>query len=266
MDPIQIVVLSLLQGFTEFLPISSSAHLIFVPKLLGWPDQGLAFDVAVHLGTLVAVLIYFRQDLLRMTTDFFKSFKTRQLTPYAKLAWWLGFATIPVGLAGILFKDFIETALRSPKVIACTTLGFAILLWLADKWGQRDRKEQNISLKDAMMIGLGQALSLIPGTSRSGITLTAGLARGLTREAAARFSFLLSVPVIALAGGYETLTLVKDKVPMDWQGLSVGFFISALSGYICIHYFLKLLGKVGVMPFVIYRALLGIVLLSMFVF
>lgn len=127
MEPIQIVVLSLLQGVTEFLPISSSAHLIFVPKIFGWSDQGLAFDVAVHLGTLLAVLIYFRKDFQQMITDFFQSFKTRTLTPYAKLAWCLCFATIPVGLAGFLFKDFIETVLRSPKVIAFTTIGFAVL-------------------------------------------------------------------------------------------------------------------------------------------
>lgn len=261
----QILVLSLLQGLTEFLPVSSSAHLIFVPKLLGWEDQGLAFDVAVHLGTLLAVLAYFRKDLMQMTGDFLLSFKTRKLTPYARMAWCLGLATIPVGLAGILFKDYIETALRSPQVIAFTTLAFAALLWLSDKWGRQTRQEENISIKDAMMIGFGQMLSLLPGTSRSGITLTAGLAMGLTREAAARFSFLLSVPVIALAGGYETLTLVKEQTAIHWGTLATGLCLSGISGYICIHYFLKLLQKVGVLPFVIYRIFLGSILIYFFV-
>lgn len=265
MDSIQILILSLVQGMTEFLPISSSAHLIFVPKFFGWEDQGLAFDVAVHLGTLTAVLVYFNKDLALMIKDFFKSFYTRQSTPYSKLMWYLGFATIPAGLAGILFKETIETSLRSPVVIAISTVFFAIIMLLADKWGEQERTVHHVSWKDAVLIGCGQALALIPGTSRSGITLTAGLALGLKRSDAARFSFLLAVPVIGLAGIYESYKLVKSGVFIDWQSLGLGLMISAVTGFFCIHLFLKLLEKVGVMPFVVYRILLGLMLTAVFI-
>lgn len=265
MDHIQVIILSVLQGMTEFFPISSSAHLIFVPKLAGWEDQGLAFDVAVHIGTLIAVVLYFRKDLFRMLKEFFVSFATRKITPYARLMWCLCFATIPAGLAGLLFKKHIETVLRSPVVIAFTTIGFGLLLWLSYRWGRQNRGEQSITWKDAVVIGCGQALALIPGTSRSGITLTAGLAMGLKREDAARFSFLLSVPVIALAGIYESYTLFKDNIPLNFPVLSAGVLLSALSGIICIHVFLKLLQRVGVTPFVIYRILLGMLLFYVFV-
>lgn len=265
MDSIQIIVLSLVQGLTEFLPISSSAHLIFVPKLFGWEDQGLAFDVAVHLGTLLAVILYFHQDLSQMIKEFCQSLYTRKITPYAKLMWFLGFATIPAGISGILFKETIETSLRSPLVIATTTVFFALIMLLADKLGEGDKNVQKVSWKDAMLIGCGQAIALIPGTSRAGITLTAGLALGLTREAAARFSFLLSVPVIALAGIYESYSLFKSNIAVDWRSLSLGLIISAITGFLCIHLFLKILQKIGVMPFVIYRILLGLMLVLVFV-
>lgn len=264
MDYIQVIILSILQGMTEFFPISSSAHLIFVPKLAGWEDQGLAFDVAVHIGTLIAVVLYFRKDLFRMIKEFLISLTTRKITPYARLMWCLCFATIPAGIAGLLFKKHIETVLRSPVVIAFTTIGFGILLWLSFRWGRQEKTESSISWKEALVIGCGQALALIPGTSRSGITLTAGLALGLKREDAARFSFLLSVPVIALAGLYETYTLFKDKSPLDIPVLSAGVLLSAISGIICIHVFLKLLQRVGVTPFVIYRILLGMLLFYVF--
>lgn len=264
MDLLHIIVLALLQGLTEFLPISSSAHLILVPQLLGWPDQGLAFDVAVHVGTLAAVVFYFRAELRRMLGDWLASLAGRGLTAEARLAWAVGFGTIPVGLAGLLFKDFIETALRSPLVIAATTIGFGLLLGWSDRVGRRVRDEQAIGWRDVLVIGIAQALALIPGTSRSGATMTAGLLMGLTREAAARFSFLLSIPVIVLAGLLETRELVNSAAPVDWRALVIGAGVSALSAYLCIHFFLKLLARIGFMPFVIYRLLLGAVLLVVF--
>jgi undecaprenyl-diphosphatase len=282
LDWFQIFVLSLVQGITEFLPVSSSAHLILVPKILGWEDQGLAFDIAVHVGTLMAVLSYFRKDLYLMLRDFVYSLGGRNLSEHAKMAWFIGFATIPVGLTGLLAKNFIETELRSPLIIALATIAFGFALWLADKWGRhlREKREANqsnekgksseidplqtIHWKDMVAIGCSQALSLIPGTSRSGITLTAGLAMGLTRETAARFSFLLSIPVILLAGGLETVTLIKSPTPVNWLALGSGALLSAGSGYICIHYFIKLINKTGVFPFVLYRVLLGLCLIWFF--
>ncbi len=261
MELMQIVLLALLQGLTEFLPISSSAHLILFPKLSGFDDQGLAFDVAVHVGTLTAVVWYFRRELQVMVRDWFASVAQRRKVGDSNLMWAVGFGTIPVGLAGLLFKDFIETALREPLVIAITTILFGLLLWWADVQGKRVRNEHTIGWRDVVVIGVAQALALIPGTSRSGITMTAGLMMGLTREAAARFSFLLSIPVIILAGGLSTLELVQAEQSTDWNALIIGTVISAISAYLCIHFFLKLLERIGMWPFVIYRLLLGAVLL-----
>ncbi len=263
MGVIQIMVLALLQGLTEFLPISSSAHLILVPVLTRWQDQGLAFDVSVHVGTLLAVMFYFRHELRRMTVDWFGSLTTRQLTPDARLAWAVLFGTIPVGLAGLLFNDSIEALLRSPLVIACTTIIFGLLLWWADAQGRRVRDEHTVTWKDVVLIGCAQALALIPGTSRSGITITAGLAMGMTREAAARFSFLLSIPVIILAGGLQTLKLAQQPAAADWQVLIIGALISGVSAYLCIEVFLRLLARISMLPFVIYRLILGVGLFAL---
>ncbi|HFC54353.1 MAG TPA: undecaprenyl-diphosphate phosphatase [Gammaproteobacteria bacterium] len=264
MDLIQIVVLALLQGLTEFLPISSSAHLILVPVLTGWQDQGLAFDVAVHIGTLVAVVWYFREELMVMAREWGVSLAGGESTPNSRLAWGVLLGTVPAGLAGLLFKDFIETGLRSPLVIATTTVLFGLLLWWADTRGRRERDEYSLGWLDVLLIGCAQALALIPGTSRSGITMTAALMLGLTREGAARFSFLLSIPIILLAGGLKTLDLLRMDAPVDWLALILGTLLSALSAYLCVHWFLKLLERVGMTPFVIYRLLLGLFLFYIF--
>jgi undecaprenyl-diphosphatase len=224
----------------------------------------LAFDIAVHVGTLLAVIGYFRVELFHMLRDFMDSLKGQTLSIHAKLMWCIGFATIPVGLTGLFAKHFVETHLRSPLVIALATIIFGFILWSADKWGKRNRAEQSIQWKDVLAIGCCQALSLIPGTSRSGITLTAGLAMGLTREAAARFSFLLSIPVIILAGGLETVTLIKSHQPVNWVALGAGAGLSAITGFGCIHFFLKFINKTGLFPFVLYRILLGFCLLWLF--
>ncbi len=264
MDFIQILVLALVQGLTEFLPVSSSAHLILVPILTGWEDQGLAFDVAVHVGTLSAVVFYFRRELGKMTVSWFASVTGKGFDQDAKLAWAVLWGTIPVGLAGLLFKDFIETHLRSPDVLATATLVFALLLWWADAKGRESRDEYSLTWLDVLFIGLSQALALIPGTSRSGATMTAGLFIGLSRKAAARFSFLLSIPVIVLAGGLKTLDYLGQATIDDMQPLMLGALLSGVSAYFCIHYFLMLLEKIGMLPFVIYRIILAIFLFILF--
>jgi len=260
MDFLHIVVLAVVQGLTEFLPISSSAHLILVPILTDWPDQGLAFDVAVHLGTLSAVVAYFRQEIMHMTVSWFASVRGKGFNEDARLAWAVLFGTIPVGLAGLLFKGYIEGSLRTPFVIAAATLVFALLLWWADARGRGERSEYRIGWKDVLIIGIAQAFALIPGTSRSGVTMTAGLMLGLSRQAAARFSFLLSIPVIVLAGGLETKDYLQHATVDDLQPLMIGALISGVSAYFCIHYFLKLLERIGMMPFVIYRIVLALAL------
>jgi len=262
MDTLQIIVLSLIQGLTEFLPISSSAHLILVPAFTAWQDQGQAFDVALHIGSLTAVIIYFRQDIAKMLSAWTKSLTTRQQTADSRLAWAVLFGTIPVGLAGLAFKDYVETDLRGATVIGITSIVFGLLLWYADWVGKRSRDEHAMTWKDVLIIGCAQALALIPGTSRSGITMTAGLMVGLTRSASARFSFLLSIPTIILSGGLKGLELIKSEAPVDVSAMITGTILSAITAYLCIHYFLKLLENMGMLPFVVYRVLLGIFILS----
>jgi undecaprenyl-diphosphatase len=260
-----IIVLALLQGLTEFLPISSSAHLILLPIIANWQDQGLAFDVAVHVGTLAAVMLYFRHTIKMLIIDWCQSVVQRRRTGESSLAWAVLFGTIPVGIAGLLLNDLVETSLRSPLVIAATTIIFGLLLGWADWQGKRVRTEQQLNWRDVLFIGIAQAIALIPGTSRSGITITAGLMLGLTREAAARFSFLLSIPVILLAGGLKTIELVESSLQIDWSALLFGAVFSGISAYLCIFLFLKMLEKIGMWPFVIYRLILGIVLIWLFI-
>jgi undecaprenyl-diphosphatase len=274
MSTCEIFILAMLQGLTEFLPVSSSAHLILPSAILGWSDQGLAFDVAVHVGTLLAVVMYYRKELSRMSVAWFHTLpigaktteKNNETHFEGQLAWWILFATIPAGLFGLFGKDIIEEYLRSALVIAITTLLFGVLLGYADSLaGKRKADEhktfEKLGFKGAMLIGLAQAVALIPGTSRSGITMTIGLMLGLSRENAARFSFLLSVPAIAMAGSYLTLKLILSAEGVDWFAMISGSVIAFVCAYACIHYFLILLEKVGMMPFVIYRLVLGTALL-----
>ena len=266
MDIIQTIVLALMQGLTEFLPISSSAHLILVPKIVqGWDDQGLAFDVAVHVGTLCAVVIYFRKALYAMTRDWIFCLIRRQQTVNSRLAWAVLFGTIPVGLAGLIFKHDVETYLRSPVIIALASIFFGLLLWWSDVAGKRLRTEHTLSWIDVFYVGCAQALALIPGTSRSGVTMTAGLLLGLTREASARFSFLLSIPVIALSGSLVTIELIEQATPVDWESIIIGGLLAGLTAYLCIHFFLKMLNRIGMFPFVVYRVILGFILLYYYV-
>ena len=257
-ESFQYVVLALIQGLTEFLPISSSAHLLLPSQLLGWPDQGLAFDIAVHIGSLLAVVVYFRRDILSMGVAWVGSLGGRRRTADSDLAWMVIVATIPAGLAGIAFSDLVEIHLRSAQVIAATTLIFGLLLGLADYLRGSSDKVGKVTMITAVAIGLAQALAIIPGTSRSGITMTAALFCGLSRHAAARFSFLISIPIIAAAGLLKVLELISENIAVDWPLLVSAAGLSAATAFVCIGLFIRLIDKVGFMPFVIYRLLLGL--------
>lgn len=262
MDIVQALTLAVLQGLTEFLPISSSGHLILLPVLLGWEDQGLAFDVAVHIGTLAAVLTFYRCDIMNMTRAWLTAISGGGSSDESRLFWYVGFGTIPVSLVGILLSEQAQTLLRSPLIIAAATIVFAFLLWFASRRAKEQRK--TVMFIDVVVIGLFQALALIPGTSRSGITITAGLLTGLERESAARFSFLLSIPVIALAGMCKAIELLQSQLPVDWNLISIGVVVSAIVAYLSIGWFLRLLDKIGLMPFVWYRLILGVFLIVVF--
>lgn len=258
-----ILCLALIQGFTEFLPVSSSAHLILPSTLLGWPDQGLAFDVAVHVGTLLAVVGYFRADLLRMLKGCLASVGEGRLNPEARLALLIIVATVPAGLAGILLESVIEQHLRSGLVIAIATIVFGIALGWADRGGREALPMSRLGWRAALWIGGAQALALIPGTSRSGITMTAALLLGFERQVAARFSFLLSIPLIAAAGLLKTLELVQSGAEAQWGQVGLGALLAFVSAVLCIHVFLRYLDRFGFTPYVVYRLLLGVVLLVM---
>ncbi len=260
MTLIQIIVLSLIQGLTEFLPVSSSAHLILGSKVFDWPDQGLVFDVATHLGTLLAVLVYFHRDLAAMVKDLLGRNK-RGGGGAGKLALILIVASIPAIVAGGLLHGWVESALRDTRVIAISTITFGLVLWWADARFGRDKKLADMSMKTGILIGLAQMLALIPGTSRSGITITMGRILGFDADGAARFSFLLSMPVIAAAGAYGVLRMFLHDAAIDWFQFGLAVVLSAFAGWLCIAAFLALLKRVGLVPFVVYRLALGVVLL-----
>ena len=251
--------LALIQGLTEFLPVSSSAHLILPSAIFGWPDQGLAFDVAVHFGALGAVILSLRVEIKRIITAMLVGFG-RRYPRHARLGWLIGLATAPAVLFGLLAKDFVETSLRNEFVIALATVAFGLLLW----WAHYQRGCSGfggIGLRQAILIGCAQALALIPGTSRSGITLTAALWLGLSRRVAAKFSFLLSVPIILGAATLKMSDLIEFSAPVAWDTIVVGVIVSFLSAYLCIRLFLTWIQRIGLLPFVAYRLALGMILL-----
>jgi undecaprenyl-diphosphatase len=275
LDWLQVFLLALLQGITEFLPVSSSAHLILPAQLSSWPDQGLAFDVAVHSGTLIAVLVYFRQDLAHMLwavsqTPKIYAIKSGQLPETAdsqratqgiERLLKLGLATLPIVILGLLNKDFIAGHLRTIPIIATTTMLFAAALWYADR---KPTSGSDVSWQAAALIGLAQCIALIPGTSRSGITITAALLLGLSRTAAAKFSFLLAIPTIAGAQILLSFDLAAGNVETQLSKIAVGTVVAGVSAYAGIHYFIALVERTGMMPYVIYRLLMGIVLFIFF--
>jgi len=262
MDIFHALILALIQGLTEFLPISSSAHLILPSKVLGWPDQGLSFDVAVHVGTLAAVMMYFKKELVSMTSGTVSALGNRTWNSDARLTFAVIVGTIPAGLAGLILNDYVDEYLRFTWIIATTTIIFGLLLWYADKTGALSKSEAQFTWQLALVIGLAQALALIPGTSRSGITITVALLLGFSRESSARFSFLLSIPLILAGGGLKALDLLESAVAVDWPLIMVSMLTSAVVAYLTIRIFISLLDKVGMMPFVIYRLRLGALLVG----
>lgn len=264
MDLWQIIVLAMVQGITEFLPISSSGHLLLPKEVLGWQDQGLAFDVAVHLGSLLAVMLYFRRDIRAMVTAWLQQLVTGKSTADSRLAWALIVGTIPAGICGLLFADWIEANVRSVGVIATTTIVFGLLLAWADR--NVAAEEKTITLQMALGVGFAQTLALIPGTSRSGITMTAGLALGMDREQASRFSLLLAIPLILAAGSLKGLELAQQGADAPWGFIVIGIVVSAVTAYLCIAVFMRLVEKIGFMPFVIYRLVLGAVLIGVILY
>ena len=314
LDVTQAIYLALVQGFTEFLPISSSGHLVLVPRLLGNGLQSLSFDIAVHFGSLLAVIWYFRHQLATMSVDWMQSIVRRQKVGESSLAWSVILGTVPAGIFGLflyLVYDgriqlamvwlglvagftllgvlvllvkrkyavagyfciailvmlalaglalYFRTSLRGVVTIAITTLLFGLVLWLADVVGRRRRELDTVGWKDVLLVGLAQAIAIIPGTSRSGITITMALFLGFRRSAAARFSFLLSIPTILLAAGVLVIKFIKSNEQVQWTTLGVGTAVSAVAAYTCIYLFLKLIERMGMLPFVVYRIALAAVL------
>jgi len=261
MTMLQIVVLALIQGLSEFLPVSSSAHLILGSVVFGWPDQGLVFDLATHLGTLVAVFIYFRHDLLDLVRVWVRPAGGAVDQRHRSMGIYLVIASIPAILVGALFHNLVEFYLREVQVIAWMTIVFGVLLWAVDAKCSRTLEMEHMNLKRALFIGLAQTAALVPGVSRSGVTITAGRFLGFSADASARFSFLLSIPIIGAAGGYGFLRVITGNATIDWVQFSLALIFSAMAGWVCIAAFLALLKRVGLLPFVLYRLFLGAVLL-----
>ena len=259
MDFIQAFFLAIVQGLTEFLPISSSAHLILVPELLGWPANGLAFDVAVHIGTLLAVVAFLKKEIAQIVPAWLGGWRAFSWSNDGMLGWLVVIATIPVGIVGLLAGDYIELNLRTSLLIAATTLLFGLLLGWADKGASSNTGQLNsLSIKHTVLVGAAQALALIPGTSRSGITMTALLALGYSRNAAARFSFLMAIPAIALPGLLKTNELLGSDRVVAWDTLGIGVVVSAIVAFLTMRWFIGLIERVGMKPFVIYRVLLAV--------
>jgi undecaprenyl-diphosphatase len=261
--PLQAVVLSLVQAVTEFLPISSSGHLILVPYFLGWPDQGLSFDVAAHVGTMLAVVAYFRNDLVDLVAGFFSGAPGRHDFNPRQLGWALVVGTIPAALAGLALASTIEANLRSPALIACTTLVFGLLLLLADRTGRKQRDLASLGVGAGLIIGMAQALALVPGVSRSGITITAALLLGFTRPAAARFAFLLFIPVGILAGGHDFLKLWRTgELWSQLTPILIAIVVSGTVGYLVIGWLLDWLRRRPLTIFALYRVVLAVVIVA----
>ena len=261
MDVLQAIFLALIQGITEFLPISSSAHLILPGRLLGWPDQGLAFDTSVHLGSLVAVIIYFRRQLLALMTAVFRHLALGQKSRDSDLAYQVLIASLPIIPVGFATRFLVETELRSIEVIATTTIVFGMALWLADHYRRAESGELT-NLK-ALGIGIAQCFALIPGTSRSGVTITMALLLGQSRAQAARISFLIAIPAIAGAAALKFRDVTQAQVEIQWTGLIIGTLVAAVSAYACIAWLLKVVESIGYLPFVLYRLILGVLLIVM---
>ena len=271
MDLVQVAILALVQALTEFLPISSSAHLVLIRWLLGWEDPGLAFDVALHFGTLLALTAYFARTWARILGSAAGLQMPRpapndpdwDLDRNPRLLWFLAAATVPAACAGLVFQDVVEAHLRSPAVIATMLIGVGCVIWWADRNARQDRRLGDLSLGSCLLIGCAQALALVPGTSRAGATIAAALLLGLERQAAARFSFLLAMPIVAgaaLKTGLDTLGGASGHAG-EYLPLGLGVVVSAVAGYGVIALFLRYLQRATMAPFVYYRWAFGILVL-----
>jgi len=260
----QAIILGVVQGLTEFLPVSSTAHLVLFPIFLGWQPNGLAFDVALHIGTLVAVFGYFRKDLLAILKGGLRSLRKPDLAgdPDQRMAWFLVVSCLPAVAAGLFFEDQVKTVLRHPLVIGVAMLVFSIVLLLAERVGARAKDLRSMGWREALMVGFAQALAIIPGASRSGVTMTAGLFGGLEREAAARFSFLLGSPIILGAAILEGRHLLEDP-NLSWSVVGAGILASGVSGYMCIRFLLRYLRENSTMVFIVYRLVVGAILVAL---
>jgi undecaprenyl-diphosphatase len=261
---LQAAVLGIVQGLTEFLPISSSGHLRIVPALFGWDDPGAAFTAVIQLGTVAAVLIYFRSDIVRIISTWARSLIDPSLRGEidARLGWYIGLGTIPIGILGILFQNSIETVARDLRLIGSTLILLGLLLLLAERVGRREKSLRALTLRDGLAIGFAQALALVPGVSRSGATITAGLFLGYDREAAARYSFLLSIPAVLLSGLFE----LKDIGAGDGPGVVstvVATLLAFVTGYLSIAWLLRYLTSHSTLVFVAYRVALGVLVLGL---
>ena len=259
---LQAIVLGISQGLTEFLPISSTAHTLIVSKLLGWPDPGAAFTAVTQVGTELAVVIYFRQDIARILKAWFVSLtkKSERANPDAKMGWYVIIGTIPIGIAGLAFKSSIETTARNLWLVAATLIVMGILLGLADRYAKHTKSETDINTKNAVLFGLGQALALIPGVSRSGATITAGLAMGFKRDVAARYSFLLAIPAVFASAALTAGDISSDRF-VNWPATMVATIVAFVVGYFVIASLMKYLQTRTFLPFVIYRIALGTLLM-----
>ena len=265
MDLLEALFYGLVQGLTEFLPISSSAHLRVLPAFLGREDPGAAFTAVVQLGTMVAELFFFRRDLVRIARSWLGQFRRPELrgTLDARLGWYLIFATIPISILGLAFEDDIETTARSLTLIGTTLIVLALVLLVADRVGRRERGIGELRLRDGLVMGSAQALALVPGVSRSGATITAGLFLGLDRAAAARFSFLLSIPAVVLSGLFELYGILsgEEATGTGWPALVGAVVVAAVVGYAVIAFLLRYLATHTFAPFVAYRVVLGALVL-----
>src|SRR3954464_10241346 len=267
MSTFEAIVLGIVQGLTEFLPVSSTGHLRIVPAFVGWDDPGSAFTAVIQLGTTVAVLIYFREDLWRIARAWLGSLRRggagSQSSPDARIGWYIVLGTIPVGIFGLAFKHDIEHGARSLYLIGTVLIVFGFVMLAAERYGRRERKIESMTPVDGAVIGAAQALALAPGVSRSGATISAGLFRGLTREAAARYSFLLSTPAIVLAALFELKGIVDGSEHVHASGgdIVVATLFAFIFGYWSISFLLRFVTRHGLVWFVVYRVLLGALVL-----
>mgnify|MGYP001216308590 CR=1 FL=1 len=262
-----LTILSFIQGITEFLPISSSAHLILPSLFFGWPDQGINFDVAVHIGTLFAVVFYFRQDLCGILKGWFLHLFQGEISEESDLAWFILIATLPAMVVGLSLNDYIASYARSGVIIAVTSFVFALLLWYSDRITSSAKALNDLNWKHAIFLGIAQALALIPGTSRAGVTMTAALFCQLSRQTAARISFLMAIPIILGSFLLRSAEMIENGSFYDQIfPMIYGMTISGSIAFACIHYFMRLIDRIGFLPFVLYRIGLSLLIFTMVLF